>query len=504
MLQHAPVIHLLAPFYAAITICIAGMWRKETAYPIAVTALSLSLLSAVVTLIKVGIAGPVIYAMGGWSAPFGIHFHIDALSALMAVLIQVVALLTAIHSRHPIHSSIGEKSYLYYPLFLLFVTGVTGICQTADAFNLYVLIEVSALTSYALIAMGEKRSVHASFNYLLVGSLGATLYLLGVGYLYLKTGTLNMQDLNFIMTTRELFSTPTIQVALILLMVGLWIKMAQFPFHGWLPNAYTWAPSPSAALMGPLMTKVMVYVMIRFMISVYGLDAIVDSMWTTWVPYLAIAGIVYGSLMALSQHYLRRMVTYIIVAEIGYMVGAAWLATELSITAAFYHVISDALMTLALFLCIAAMRVRHDIRSIHDMENIFKKMPITMVAFSIVALSLVGIPPTSGFISKWYLISAGIDAGHWPYIIALLLASFANAVIFFRIFEIGVFGKKPAEGHHHKESHDKKYLSEAPFSMLIPCLVISASIILLGIFNQPFIEMISTTISSISGGEVLQ
>ena len=164
MLSNAPVINLLAPFFTACAVCGIGLWKRRWAWPLAIFGLSLSLVSAVAMLLQIVAHGPITYAMGGWAAPYGIVFHIDGLNGLVAVLIQLVALLSVLHAGADIKRDLDEKRPFYYTLFLLFVTGITGITQTADAFNLYVLIEVASLTSYALIAVGKKRSVHAAFE----------------------------------------------------------------------------------------------------------------------------------------------------------------------------------------------------------------------------------------------------------------------------------------------------------------------------------------------------
>ena len=506
MFDNAPIINLLAPFFAAFAACALGSWKRALALPVAILGLSISLISAITTLWHVSTSGPITYTMGGWSAPIGIVFGIDALNALVVVLIHLVALMVVIHSTRLIEEEIGSKRHFYYTLFLLFVTGITGITQTADAFNLYVLIEVASLTSYALIAVGDRRSLHAGLNYLLMGSIGATLYLLGVGYLYLKTGTLNMHDLHEVLSSQGLFQSPTVQVATILIIVGLWIKMAQFPFHGWLPNAYTWSPVSSASLMAPLMTKVMIYVMIRLMLVVFGLDEMLNIVWAQAVPYLAVAAILYGSFMALSQKNLRRIATYVIVAEVGYMVGAAWLGNTRALTGSFYHILSDSLMTLCLFLGFGSLVFRHGIRTIDDLEGAFSKMPITMASLTVGAISMIGIPPTCGFFSKWYLIGGGIEAGNWLYVGALIISSFINAVIFFRMFEIACFGKHPSEASHdHDDAHEAEehHRAEAPLVMVLPALVVSLCIIFLGIFNQGVVNMIQQAISFIEKGGIL-
>jgi multicomponent Na+:H+ antiporter subunit D len=503
MLSHVLVINFFSPFVGAFAAVSLGIWHRRAALPIAIISISLSLISTLTTLTYIAFKQPIAhYYMGGWLPPYGIAFYVDGLNVFIIILIHLVALLSLIQAGPIIKNELGRNRHYYYALFLLFVVGVTGITQTADAFNLYVLIEVASLTSYALIATKGGRSVHAGFNYLLMGSVGATMYLLGVGYLYIKTGTLNMQDFHDILLHQGLISSPTVQVAIVLIMVGLWVKMAFFPLHGWLPNAYTFSPLPSTSLMAPLMTKVMIYVMIRVMLSLFGYEHILDLLWAKAVPYLAVAGILYGSFMALAQRNLRRVVTYIVVAEVGYMVGAAWLGTDLGLAASFFHILSDSLMTLCLFLVAGAIAYYYGIRNIDDFEGAFGKMPLTMSAFVVGALSMIGIPPTAGFFSKWYLVGAGIDVGNWIYVAALIVSSFVNAVIFFRIFEIAVFGKKPAEGHDAHHDHPPVSAPKESFKLSITTPALSAAllIMLLGIFNHRIYHMILVTIEQLNGG----
>lgn len=185
------------------------------------------------------------------------------------------------------------------------------------------------------------------------------------------------------------------------------------------------------------------------------------------------------------------MLAFLIIAEVGYMVGGVWLAEQSGMVGAIYHIISDAFMTLCVFLFAGIIFAKTKKRDINAVEGMFKKMPLTMMAFVVGAFSLIGIPPTCGFFSKWYLIQGGINSGHWEYVVALLISSLINAVLFFRIIEIAYFGTKPAEGHghHHSDEDDKR--SEASPTMLIPLLVTATLLIAIGIFNQPIIRIIT-------------
>ena len=289
--------------------------------------------------------------------------------------------------------------------------------------------------------------------------------------------------------------------------MGVWIKMAFFPLHGWLPNAYSYSPTTTGALMAPLVTKVMIYIMIRMMITVFGLDyafqniAALPFNWSNLVVALSTIAIVAGSLLALSRRDLKKILTYIIVAEVGYMVGGAWLANENGMLGAVYHIVSDAFMTLCLFLAVGIIVARTGHTRIEDMSGMFKKMPFTMAAFTIGALSMIGLPPTCGFFSKWYLVLGGIEAGQWHYVGALLFSSLVNAVIFFRIFEIAYFPEEvSADGTSGYSKHDpdlrhSHMLERTPLSMLVPLWVSAGALLLIGLYNQTLTDWISNALT---------
>jgi len=395
------------------------------------------------------------------------------------VTVSFVSLLAVIFSKESVKKELPEKIPQFYTLFVLLVTGLLGMTVTGDAFNLYVLLEISALTGYALIAMGDNRALVASFNYVILGTIGASFYLLGVGHLYIMTGSLNMADLLSILP--GLYSVNAIFIALLLILVGTWIKMAFFPMHGWLPNAYTYAPSASSSLIAPLVIKVMIYVMLRLMLSVFTPKfvfttfSIADS-----IVWLAVIAITMGAILALPARNLKHMFTYVIIAEVGYMVGGAWLGNRAGMTGVILHIVNDALMTLCVFLVAGNIVYKVKGYAFDDLQGLFRRMPFTMGAFVIGALSIIGVPPTCGFFSKWYLITGAIEAGHYGFMVALLFSSLINVVLFFRIFEIAFF-EPFAEGHGH-HGHGPT-LSEAPVSMVVPLIIAALSLIALGLYT---------------------
>ena len=486
MSQHYPVLLVIVPLLSALFISAAGWFNKRLCFPIAVAALGVAAYSSVGLLIRVLNERVVLYQLGGWPPPWGITYSVDHLNGLVLVVVSVVALLNLIASKKSIEQEFSEKTGAFYTLYVLLVTGLLGIVVTGDTFNLYVLLEISSLTGYGLIAMGKDRAPLATLNYVYMGTIGACFYLLGVGYLYILTGSLNMSDISSILPS--LYHSRTVLAAFIICMVGIWLKMAFFPLHAWLPNAYTYAPSASSSLVAPLMTKVMTYVMIRFMLSVFTPKFVFDTLTINdSIVWLAVIAIVAGTILALAERNLKRMLTYIIVAEVGYMVGGAWLGNRAGMTGAILHIVNDALMTLCLFLVVSNIVYKMKGCDFKDMRGLFRKMPFTMGAFVVGALSIIGVPPTCGFFSKWYLISGSIQAGHYGFMVALLFSSLVNVVLFFRVIEIGYY--EPF-GDHHGHGFQPEPIAEAPLTMLAPLLIVAAGLVVVGIYSSGIVNHI--------------
>ena len=491
MMENYPALIVVAPLVAALFAGLAAWIEERLSYPIALVGMAISLYSAVKVMMFVITSGVISYKMAGWTPPMGIELRIDLLNGLVLVLVSAVAFFNLIASAKNIEQETGDRKGSFYTIYLLFVTGLLGVTATGDLFNLYVLIEITSLTSYAMVALGDRdRGPLASLNYVFIGVIGASFYLLGVGYLYLKTGSLNMIDVANILSTID--GSSTVLVAFILCMIGIWIKMALFPMHVWLPNAYSYSPVAFARMVAPLMTKVMVYVMIRLMVTVFGFEYIFETLnLADAVVWLATIAIIAGGFMALAQQNLKRMITYIIVCEIGYMVGGAWLGNDLGMTGAILHILNDALMTFALFLAVGNMVYKLKNVDMTDLQGLFGKMPWTMGAFVVAAFSIVGVPPTCGFFSKWYLILGAFEAGAYHFAAALVISSLICAILFFRVFEICFFEPMAeGHGHGHGESHAAVKIEEAPVSMVFVSILVSASLIVVGLFSGSIVNTV--------------
>jgi len=495
---------VLFPLLGAVICTLFGTFSKKLCYPVSVLSMALSVWASVKTLIQAMHSSDhqISYVLGGWSLDLfprgvGIEFRADLLGALIALVVSGVGFIVSLYSKIPVQRQTPGKEPMYYGLFLLQIVGLAGITLTGDAFNLYVLIEVAALTGYGLIAMGSNRAAAATFNYVILGTIGASLYLLGVGYLYLKTGTLNMLGIHEAIETHGLHESPAMQVAFVLVLLGILIKMAFFPFHAWLPKSYCHAPTTTSCLLAPLVTKVMIYVMIRMILSVFGVEFSFESTWWAEVlPWLVVVAIICAAVMALAQREIKSMLAYLIVAEVGYMVGGVWIYNYFGLVGSIFHVISDACMTLCLFLGAGIILEKCQTTHFDGLRGLFAKMPLTMIGFFIGGFSIIGLPPTCGFFSKWYLITGGMVSERWEYMITLMFSTMVMVVLFFRLIErihlaVDESGKNLGKGHGDLGlTKEQTRFDEAPLSMLIPLLIAASIVILVGVYNQEVADQI--------------
>jgi len=481
MIDQLPALIIVAPLLGAFLTPIIGWRYRQLCRPWALMIMAIPLYAAVGALMQVIRSGPFGYNLGGWAPPWGIEYRIDHLSGLMLVLIAAIGLLATINAKPGVSMDLRGKEPHFYTLLLLQITGLLGIVITGDLFNIFVFLEISSLSGYGLIAHGEDGAPMATFNYIIIGTIGASFYLLGVGYLYMATGSLNIADLATIMPS--LYHSKVILVGFAFFTTGVVIKMGLFPLHVWMPDAYTTAPSPVSALIAPLMTKVAAYIMIRIMFTLFQPHFSISVVpVATILGWMAVVAIIVGGIKALAQTDIKRMVTYIMIAEVGYIVMGISVMNRPGLTGAILHIVNDACMIFCLFLIIGAISYKGHGREIYHFQNLNKKMPFTMAAFVIVALSMCGIPPACGFFSKWYLIMGTIVAKQWVFSITLLGSSLVNAVLFFRIIEKAYLAPLGDGAHGHDDDHEEEVIvrDEAPASMLIPILITAAVIIILG------------------------
>ncbi len=457
MTQHLPVLQVVIPLVLA-PLCVLvrhprAAWALAALGSLCAFGIALDIVSTVLA------SGPLSYDVGDWAPPWGIEYRIDAVNAWILVIVSLVSTAVVFFARASVEREVeASRVALFYAAYLLCLSGLLGIAATGDVFNVFVFLEISSLSAYALIALGQdRRALAAAFRYLIMGSVGATFIVIGIGLMYATTGTLNMADLADRLP--GVWHVRTIKVAYGFLAVGCFLKLALFPLHLWLPNAYTFAPSAVTAFMAATATKVAVYMLLRFFFTIFGAAFSFDVMNLDMVLMpLAVAAIFSMSFVAILQTNVKRLLAYSSVAQIGYMILGISFASVTGLTAAVLHLFNHALMKGALFMALGCVAYRIGSVHIDAMAGLGKRMPATMAAFVVGGLSLVGVPLTVGFVSKWYLILAALERGWWPLAVIVLITSVMALAYVWRVIEAAYFREFPGD----------RETREAPAALLVP------------------------------------
>ena len=488
--QHLPILQIILPLMAA-PICMVirhphVVWIWATLIALLCLPMSIALL------MQVMVEGVIIYELGGWAAPWGIEYRIDKLNAFVLVIVTAIGAVVMPYAKRTVDAEIPvSRVYLFYTMLLLCEAGLLGISVTGDAFNLFVFLEVSSLSSYVLISFGkDRRALTAAYRYLIMGTIGATFYIIGVGLMYNATGSLNIYDLSRLIP--ELAGSRTIQAAMAFLTVGLGLKLALFPMHMWLPNAYTYAPSAVTVFLAATATKVAVYALIRVTYTIFGTVDILEI-----VPIrdmfmvMAVIAMFVGSLVAIYQLNIKRMLAYSSVAQIGYIVLGLSFDTVTGMAAGIIHLFNHAVMKGGLFMALGAVAYRVGGVQLGQMTGLGRKMPWTMASFVAGGLSLIGVPLTVGFVSKWYLIQAALEKGWWMIAILIVISSLLAVIYVWRVVEVIYFRPTGAVAQD---------VNEAPLSMLIPMWVLIGASIYFGIDATTTLDVAIAAARALLGG----
>jgi multicomponent Na+:H+ antiporter subunit D len=477
-MSNLPVILYLVPFIAALLVAALGWYVRGAARAIAIAALALTTLLALVIVVRVMAEDTIYTNLSGWPPPIGIQFVIDRLSALMAVVIGVVGLLSVVGSIGHVRAQLPGRETLYYACILLVTAGLVGIVVTGDLFNLFVHLEVASLAAYALVAAGGRGAPRAAMAYLIIGSVGASLYLLGVGFLYAATGTLNMADAA---TLVAMANPRLVLVGTLLIIAGLGTKMALFPLHTWMPAAYQLAPSAAASFMAPLFTKISAYAMIRVLFWVHGEELLRVNAALELLSWAGALGVVVGGALAFVQSDLRRLLVYSSVAQVGIVALGMGMANQAGMTGAVLHIAADALMKGVLFVAAGIAVVQFGVSKVDDLNRLRGRAPWTSAAMTVALLSLVGVPPLSGFFGKWYVLSGTLQEGRWAFAAALLLGSLATIGYSFRILERLYFAPPAGDG-------DGMPVREGSALAVGACVLLAVGIVALGLGNEAIVN----------------
>ena len=484
------ILQVVVPLLAA-PLCLV-ISRTTLVWFFALVASIISFFISLSLLIQVMQSGTIIYSLGGWQAPVGIEYRIDHLSAYLLLIVSAISSVILLAAKTSIENELpNRKRSLFYVVYLLCLAGMLGIVATGDVFNVFIFLEIAALSSYTLIAMGkDRRALTAALSYLLVGTLGATFILIGIGLMYMATGTLNMHDLSERLA--HLSDSRTLITAFSFFIVGVCLKLALFPLHWWLPNAYAFAPSIISALLAATATKVAIYILLRFVFTVFGSEFSFSVLpLQNILLTLGLVGILVASTLAIYQLNVKQLLAYSSVAQVAYMMLSLGLNNSTGLIATLLHLFNHALMKGALFLALAAVMFRTGSVQLQHFAGLGKQMPWTIAAIVIGGLSLIGIPLTVGFISKWYMLRASLENAWWPVAMVILLGSLLGAIYVWRIVEAAYF--KPA-------LTTAQSVKEAPFSLLLPTWLLTLANLYFGVDSRLTITVTELAAQSLLKG----
>jgi multicomponent Na+:H+ antiporter subunit D len=442
VIAHLPALQVVLPLLAA-PLCVL-LRSRTAAWLLFLLAAAGSLGCAVLLTREVAGGGVVRYQLGGWQPPAGIEYVVDGANAPVLVLVSAIGLVVAVYSRDSLPAELPVyRIPLLYACFCLTLTGLLGITATGDAFNAFVFLEIASLSSYAMIALGRRRrALLAAFRYLIIGTIGATFLLIGIGLAYAVTGTLNLADLA--RRLPEVYGNRALAAAVIFVFVGLAVKMAVFPLHAWLPDAYAEAPSAVSTFLSGTSTKVATYALMRFAFTGFGATLVFGLLEIGRVGLvLASVAMLAGSAVACFQRDLRYLLAWSSVGQMGYIVAGLSLATTGGLVAAYLHLFFHGIIKAALFAAAGMVLLRLGTGSLPALAGLGRRMPGTFAALLLAGLGLIGVPPTAGFVSKWALVQALIDQGQWLVLAAVLASSLLAVVYVGRIVEVGWFRPVP-------------------------------------------------------------
>jgi len=449
LVDHLPILQVVIPMLIAPLLVVIN--NKSVAWFLSLISTILCLVVSILLIRSVGEGSPITYYLGGWSPPIGIEYRIDQANSILLFLISVISFIVMLFSKSALKEEIPEEKHtLFYACFLLCLTGLLGVVATADIFNVFVFLEISSLSTYVLVAQGvyvDRRALSSAFNYLIMGTIGATFFVIGIGFIYMATGSLNMGDIAERVV--DLGNNKTVQAGFAFIMVGMGLKLAMVPLHIWLPNAYSFAPTVVTCFLAATATKVALYVLIRFVFSVFNYEYyFITELFILLIMPLAIVAMVLGSVIAIFKHNLKELLAYSSLAQIGYMILGLSLLSVKGLSASLVHMVNHGFTKATLFMALGAFIMNTKNAYLISLRGIGKSMPFTSAAFVIGGLSLIGVPGTAGFISKWLLIEAAIDKELWLVALAILLSSLCALIYIWKIFEVMYFSD--ANGNYNE------------------------------------------------------
>jgi len=479
-----PIYLILFPVLASLFIIFLRRWARIISF------LALSLNLFISLFLVVSLKTPFVVNLGGWKPPFCISLFASSLSIFLSLLVSFIGLCVVIYSFVYIKDKNQNK---FYALLMLLFTGMYGIVLTADIFNMFVFFEILCISSYVLVAYNrEKESFEAAFKYLVQGSVASVFILIAIGIIYGLFGTLNLADIAQKITYPLSFP---LKIALGFFIAGFGVEAAIFPLNAWLPDAHSSAPSPISAVLSGIAIEVGIYAVARVVFTIFGASGI--------FPFFVLLGLVtllVGELSAFSQNNIKRLLAYSSIGQIGLILFALGIGTNHGVEAGLFQIITHALSKVVLFLSVGYMIYRAGLPAgqpgsmeISSLQGMGKKMPLTSLAFTIGAFSLIGLPPFVGFGSKFMIVRSALETRSLLYTVFIsivLLGTIIEGAYFFRVIQALYFKSAPVN------QSDSVLVKETSVTALIPIVLLVLLIIGIGIYPK----LVTGILNSAAGG----
>ena len=480
---------VVVPLAGAFLIMILGRFFSEINKYLASLILLILVIFSIYSLVTTG-KNLSLYKVGGWEPvnriPIGIYMVMDGFTVIVLCIINIIGFLSAVYSISYIKRYTAEN--YFYSLFCLMVAGMNGVVLSGDLFNIFVFLEISVISAYALVAFGvEKNELEASFKYQVLGGIASFLILFGIGFIYWKTKTLNIADIKQAFTSG--YDKTFYIFVQILILCGFGLKAAIIPFHAWLPDAHSSAPSPiSAMLSGVLIKAVGIYVIIRLFFNMFVITEGIAMLITT----LGTLSMVIGVFLAIGQWDIKRLLAYHSISQMGYVVMSAGIGmillsrgvkpeiASLAIAGSIFHLVNHAAFKGLLFLNAGAIEYTIGTRDLKEMGGLSKSMPVTASTSFVASMSISGIPPFNGFFSKLIIIIAAVMARFYLLAVLAVIVSIITLASFLKFQRYAFYNKS--------DSNQKRNIKEVPFPMIFSMVVLSLLCVFLSLLAIPEIR----------------
>jgi len=484
--DHFPALIIIVMFIAAFLSPLLYRWAEKISASFVTASLLAALVMSIALLVQVQQSGPVLYHIGGWPPPWGIELRADPLRVYILIIVISVSLWIFLYALRDLKHEL-KKTVIgwYFTLYSILVGSMAGIALTNDLFNLFVLMEICAISACAIISIKEDREcLEASFKYLILSAMGTGCFLLGVAMLYMATGYLNYSFLQVELAEAIIHYPLNIFTAAALFIAAFGTKAALFPLHVWLPDAHASAPTPSSAMLSGLVIKIYAFALFLMFYQVFPKTMLTAIPLNEIILWMAAFGTMFGSIYAMIQIDLKKMLAFSSIGQISYIFMGIGFHHDLALVGGFYHIMVHAVTKALLFMTAGVIIYSTGVRQIRELSGIGRVLPLAMLAFTIGSASMIGIPGTGGLISKWYLALSALEIGRPFFVLVILASSLLNAIYYMPIV-INAFMHQEDFPHHTRK---------VPNFMQVSLLIGMIFIVISGFFSRPVVSLLEEAV----------